>query len=454
MISKLFAGIAGLALALGLTLGAGPALALEMELPGERQLAIHGFYELRVKEFGEDTPNAGLMSLSQFRHVLSLETELGVFPEGIGPFDTVLSFARWTISYECIYTRTCGLFPSSDSYGEHRTPIREPDHFKHARSRPPYAGGYLPLKDFPGTNVSTRQRVTPNQRYAECLNPDGVFVNPFPLAAFCNLFTRTDLDQPIDLYLNLPVRTRGGFVHQQLSVQLLRAARPQLGEAEYTRISSLPQLDPDFQPARNNSIARGYLAEITRAEAAGNTARAAELQQQLDDFSIGLTGVPFAGTRNAEVGEILAFRSDPDRFHPLDEANREQIGQNLWGASQYTDTIVPWLTNMGFKVRPWGYFTSGAIDSVNQSAIGLAESFTGGDRVTGTTPPGEVGADQLPFFFGLDGLRNTPDDLPNVACPDPVTGLETTPGPDGRCVDPTDTDPSDDASDPDLEPLY
>ncbi|MCI0637001.1 MAG: hypothetical protein L0206_24260, partial [Actinobacteria bacterium] len=265
--------------------------------------------------------------------------------------------------------------------------------------------------------------------------------------------TRSDLDQPIDLYLNLPVRTRGGFVHQQLSVQLLRAARPQLGESEFARISALPQLDPDFQPARNNSIARGFLAEMTRAEAAGNMARVAELQIQLDDFSRGLTGVPFAETRNAEVGEILDFRSDPDRFAPLDRANNAQIGRNLWGASQYTDAIVPWLTNMGFEVRPWGYFTAGPIDSVNQSAIGLAESFSTGDRVLGTPSP-EVGADQLPFYFGPDGLRHTPDDLPNVACPDPVTGLETAPGPDGRCVDPTDTDPSDDASDPDLEPLY
>ena len=115
------------ALVLGLLtlIAARPALALDIELPGERQLQIHGFYETRLRFIGEDMPFGGEgVTFSQFRHVLDLETELDILPEGYGVFDTLFLFTRWVFSYECIYDGSCDLFNSADSFGEdHRNPL-------------------------------------------------------------------------------------------------------------------------------------------------------------------------------------------------------------------------------------------------------------------------------------------------------------------------------------------
>ncbi len=443
MSRKPLAGIAALVVGLGLWVGADPARALELELPGERRLDIHGFYELRVKEFGEDTPSYGHFSLSQFRHVVSIETELGIFPEGIGPFDTMMSFTRWTISYECVYSRACSLFPSADSYGEHRQAIREPDSFATARSRAAWAGGVIPLATFPGTNVSTRQRITPGDRYAECFNPNGKFGNPFPLSVFCNLNARSDLDGPNDQWFPSFVRNRSGSVHAQLTEQLLRAARPEFEGLSassgafdnlFDELSSLPTLDAQGNPPVRNGLAQGLLIGIARAQAAGDAATEAALSARLEALSLSSTGVPFSETLNSRLGDLLGNRPDKDRFRPLDDAVGAGITQSRWGASAYTDTTVSWLTEMGFSVRPWGYFTLGTLDSVSESEIGLAEDVLPAnavDRLTGTTAADQDKIDLLPFYFGPDGFRNTADDLPIVRC---VGGTTEVPGLGGRCT--------------------
>ena len=110
--------VSGLAL-----FGASNAQAIELQLPGERRLDIHGFYETRLLFTGEDFPaNGG--TFSQFRHVLSVETELEIFPDGFGPFDVMFAFTRWLVSYDCIYERGCGLFSAADSYGGDRRKLK------------------------------------------------------------------------------------------------------------------------------------------------------------------------------------------------------------------------------------------------------------------------------------------------------------------------------------------
>jgi hypothetical protein len=129
--------------------------ALDIELPGERKLEIHGFYEFRFRAMGQDIPfgySGFSPSVSSFRHVLNIETDIDIFPDGWGPFDFMVGYTRWLVSYECAYQRGCGTFPSIDSFGgAHRTPIREPANFRKARTRTPYAGGVFPQRFFPGS---------------------------------------------------------------------------------------------------------------------------------------------------------------------------------------------------------------------------------------------------------------------------------------------------------------
>ena len=123
---------------------ANTARAFEWDLPGERKFSIHGFYEARLLFTGEDLP-AHSVTFSQFRHVLSLEFELSLFPDGFGPFDSMFMFTRILASYDCIYTRACGLFASADSYGDAaRKAVRQPASLKEdVVNKSPFFAGLL-----------------------------------------------------------------------------------------------------------------------------------------------------------------------------------------------------------------------------------------------------------------------------------------------------------------------
>ena len=59
----------------------------------------------------------GEVTFSAFRHVLDIETELDVLPEGWGIFDTLFLFSRWLFNYESIYQSGVG---GSDLFGRHQ----------------------------------------------------------------------------------------------------------------------------------------------------------------------------------------------------------------------------------------------------------------------------------------------------------------------------------------------
>ena len=261
----------------------GPVLAIDVDLPGERRLQIHGFYEFRLRTWGEDLPANG-MTLSQFRQVLNVETELDILPEGAGPFDFMMGYARLLTSYECIYRRGCGTFKNIDSYGgEHREASRVPRNFKRQRTRTGSIGGAFPQRFFPGSLRQTGGITVskPGGRYQDCFIPNGSNVTSAFLGGFCNLDNRSELQPPIDLFLAPSARTRGGVVHPGISKNLLRAGRPELGHQRFLELNELPVLDeqPDFTTSSSrfgsgvlNGQARAFLAERTRAEARGDPA--------------------------------------------------------------------------------------------------------------------------------------------------------------------------------------
>ena len=123
---------------------ANTAHAFEWDLPGERKFSIHGFYEMRLLFTGTELP-AHDITFSQFRHVLNLEFELSLFPDGFGPFDTMFLYTRILASYDCIYTRACGLFHSADSYGDAaRSAVRQPASLvQNVENNSPYFAGLL-----------------------------------------------------------------------------------------------------------------------------------------------------------------------------------------------------------------------------------------------------------------------------------------------------------------------
>jgi hypothetical protein len=422
MVVKNVAGRVAALVGLLVLLPSQAARALDIELPGERKLEVHGFYEFRFRAMGEDIPfgEAGFSpSVSSFRHVLNVETDIDIFPDGWGPFDFMVGYTRWLVSYECAYQRGCGSFPSIDSFGgAHRDPVREPANFKKAYTRTPYAGGVFPQRFFPGSLLSTYQRITPGGRYRDIINPDGVFWNPFPLAPFANLNTRTALDQPIDGGTSNSVAfdTRAGVQNPDRLIAEARlvSSRPELpfltnvftGEPvpPFQVLSNralYPFLDPLTVPGSGgqqlgtgilNGVVRGQFGLAGRADAdpqflrsygiapapAGTDAaalRAAALDTLLNPASVD-PNVPAVQSFDSYFPNLIQARPDRNKFVPLAEANSPDLLTMLWGATARADsTFIPWIATIDTSIRPEGYFTKSGADLVNEFATGAVSGI-------------------------------------------------------------------------------
>jgi hypothetical protein len=100
-----------------LALGAwtAPAAALEF---WDGRLAIHGFYAMQVRSIADDFSYSNGWDLTQWYHILNIEVEADIAPEGWGPFGMISAFGRIEIRYDCVWTRACGIFSSADTYGD------------------------------------------------------------------------------------------------------------------------------------------------------------------------------------------------------------------------------------------------------------------------------------------------------------------------------------------------
>ena len=92
--------------------------------------------------------------------MLSTELELTLFPDGFGPFDSMFMFSRFLVSYDCIYTYSCGLANSADSYGDDkRKAVRQPLSLaEDTKNNAPYFAGLLAERVPPGLARSRRKR--------------------------------------------------------------------------------------------------------------------------------------------------------------------------------------------------------------------------------------------------------------------------------------------------------
>ena len=397
------------------------ASALEWELPGERKLSIHGFYEMRLLFVGEDLP-ANDVTFSQFRHVLSSELEFQIAPDGFGPFDSMFLYARGLASFDCIYSHACGIWSSADSYGP-GTPrvIRQPASLKqNVVNKAPYFGGLLPMKYLPGTLAPSQEILNPSRRYRNCANPAGTFQNPFPLAAFCNLNTESVLDGPLKPGLSPFIEVRAGSFARLSRANLLTAARPSLGEAEYTRIYNL-LANGDVLTISQDAERRGLLAEAAQADKAGDKS----LAKQLRDQAANILGDP-ATDFDANIPELLHTRPDPNRFAVFGRALSPQLLSSEWGTNKIGSTILPFLASIDTPIDPKGYFSStaslnwygsyeaGLADDMSFASIAGAPTATDKDGLRLVSPELSF-TKAIPFIVGPDGLRDTADDLPYVS---------------------------------------
>ena len=96
------------------------------------RLQVNGFYENQVRGIARDWDAGDGWDLTQWQHILNLELEWEIAPDGFGPLDLVSSFARVEARYDCVWTRACRIFESVDTYGNQ--PRRFPKRYSDGRS--------------------------------------------------------------------------------------------------------------------------------------------------------------------------------------------------------------------------------------------------------------------------------------------------------------------------------
>ena len=101
-------------------LAATPAASFEFF---DGRLEIHGFYEFQLRGTARNMSANDDWDVTQAYHVLNVEIDAEIAPDGFGPFDLISAFVRLEARYDCIWNKFCELFPSVNVYGN------GPDHF-------------------------------------------------------------------------------------------------------------------------------------------------------------------------------------------------------------------------------------------------------------------------------------------------------------------------------------
>jgi hypothetical protein len=99
----------------------------------EGRLQVHGYFEEQFRTLSRDFDASDDFDLAQWYHVLDVEVDYNVAPDGWGPFDFVSLFARVEGRYDCVWSRGCGLSSSADAFGDRAN--RLPDRLSDAHER-------------------------------------------------------------------------------------------------------------------------------------------------------------------------------------------------------------------------------------------------------------------------------------------------------------------------------
>jgi hypothetical protein len=160
-------------------LGPRPARALEFF---DERVEVHGFYETRMAFGMEDwTPSKGV-DMYSWLHVLNVEIEAEIAPDGWGPFDLVSAFTRVEVKYDCVWNHACGLLDSVNVFGNR--PKELPHRLMNARRQGAFPA--FEMYDRRGYWFSPRERMDSSLFYDTKTGTRRA--RPFPLS-----FTAGDL---------------------------------------------------------------------------------------------------------------------------------------------------------------------------------------------------------------------------------------------------------------------
>ncbi|MGH0036669.1 MAG: DUF1302 family protein [Myxococcota bacterium] len=95
---------------------ASAASAFEYDFGDGRGIQVHGAYEMQLRTLS-DGYRAGRWYLSQFSHILNVEAELDIAPDGFLFFDYVTGFVRVEGRINCVFKNACGPDVNYSLYG-------------------------------------------------------------------------------------------------------------------------------------------------------------------------------------------------------------------------------------------------------------------------------------------------------------------------------------------------
>ncbi len=426
------------AILIGVLGGSRPAGAITVELPGERNLEIHGWYEMRLRFVGDDMPGDDI-TFSQFEHVLNVETELPLFPDGIGPFDFMLAYARFQSGYECIYSHGCGVSDSIDEYGgvDGSTPRHLPANVRPGLSGEQFVGATGLKRRLETRNLTpVYEDLNPGERPRGPINPSGISANPNPSAALANLNARSRLDAPIDQFAPGIIKTRAASFTSDVNYgNYLVNARALLGDENFLdlfgRFSNrqflrdsaqgrLRVLNRQIQLANQGGADPAVLQGlITQRDALLFTDPADPNTVQLDFFfqdPVLQKTFLYPELPDGQARNLLVTRPDLNIFANMANVMAPELLTTTFGSHHLEQRgAIPYRSTIGSPVKPLGFLTGQtSVDIINNSDIGVATSLKQLD--TGTLPGANLEESSqnnvVPLFVGPDGLYNTADDLP------------------------------------------
>lgn len=82
------------------------------------RIRAHGFVRSELRAIGRNYAPSSQWYVSQFAQTLNLEIEGDILPDGWGPIDSVASFVRGEVRFDCIWWDGCGLFKSDRYFGD------------------------------------------------------------------------------------------------------------------------------------------------------------------------------------------------------------------------------------------------------------------------------------------------------------------------------------------------
>ncbi len=135
------------------------------------RVQVHGFYEMQLRTLSKNLSEE--YDLSQWYHILNVEIEADLLPDGLGFIDRASAYARLEVRYDCIYTYGCGLFPSANAY------VQESDRQLPSRLRDAHRSGLAGGQMVTDTNGVADLRYYHGVPRSEVENYEG-FINPLP----------------------------------------------------------------------------------------------------------------------------------------------------------------------------------------------------------------------------------------------------------------------------------